>query len=97
MKLTLDQVKKVAKLANLPITDEEAEKYSDQLSDILSYIDKLNQADTRGVEPTFNVTGSSNIMSDDIPTLSLSQEEALSNASLKRNGYFATKGVFENE
>lgn len=95
MKLTTDQVKKVAKLANLPLTPEEEEKYSEQLSAILEYVDQLNQVDTLGVEPTFNVTGLNNVMSEDETVISLSQEEALSNASKKENGFFVTKGVFE--
>lgn len=109
MKLTPDQVKKVAKLANLPVPEDEIEKYSEQLSKILDYIDKLNQADTSGVEPTFNVTGLSNIFREDEAKEGLSQEAALQNVSQKKNGppatlsvalragMFVTKGVFENE
>lgn len=104
MKLTLDQVKKVAKLANLPLTPEEEEKYSEQLSAILGYFEKLNEVDTSQVEPTFNVTGQSNVMREDTTTACLSQEEALSNAPKKKDGppvgeagMFETKGVFEDE
>lgn len=97
MKLTADQVKKVVKLAELPLTPEEEEKYSEQLSAILEYVDQLNQVDTLGVEPTFNVTGLNNVMSEDETVVSLSQEEALSNAPQKNNGMFVTKGVFEEE
>lgn len=95
MKLTLDQVKHVAKLANLPLTPGEEEKYAEQLSNILDYVDKLNQVNTEGVEPTFNVTGSENVLSEDSALPGLSQEEALKNASNKKDGYFVTKGVFE--
>jgi len=97
MKLTKDQVKHVAKLANLPLTTEEEEKYSEQLSKILEYVGQLNQVDTSDVEPTFNVTGQSNAMREDETTPSLSQEEALMNAPRKKNGMFETKGVFEEE
>lgn len=97
MKLTSDQVKKVAKLANLPLSNEEEEKYEDQLSNILDYIEQLNEVDTSDVEPTFNVTGQSNVMREDETTTCLSQEEALSNASKKKDGMFETKGVFEDE
>lgn len=97
MKLTLDQVKKVAKLANLPLSSEEEEKYSDQLSKILDYIDQLNQVDTSNTESTFNVTGLNNVMAEDETIPSLSQEDALLNAPKKKDGMFETKGVFENE
>lgn len=97
MKLTLDQIKKVAKLASLPLSAEEEEKYSEQLSQILSHIEQLNEVNTSGVEPMFNVTGLSNVMREDETVASLSQEEALSNAPKKQDGMFETKGVFENE
>lgn len=95
MKLNLDQVKKVAKLANLPLTGEEEELYSEQLSQILDYIDKLNTVNTEGIEPTFNVTGLSNVMRKDGIGESLPQEVALKNTSNKKDGFFVTKGVFE--
>lgn len=95
MKLTTDQVKKVAKLANLPITEGEVEKYSEQISRILDYMDQLNSVDTKDVNPAFNVTGLSNVMRKDEVGESLSQEEALKNANQKKEVMFVTKGVFE--
>lgn len=97
MKLTKDQVKHVAKLANLPLTSEEEEKYSGQLSKILDYIEQLDEVDTSDVEPTFNVSVQSNVLREDKTIACLSQEEALSNAPKKKNGMFETKGVFEEE
>ncbi len=97
MKLTLEQVKKVAKLANLPLTSEEEEKYSDQLSKILDYIEQLNKVNTVDVEPTFNVTGQSNVMRKDETAPCLSQEEALSNTPKEKDSMFETKGVFDND
>lgn len=55
--LTREQVLKIAKLARLGITEAEVEKYQVQLSGIISYIDKLNEVNTDGVEPTSQVTG----------------------------------------
>lgn len=95
MKLSKNQVKHVAKLANLPISDEELEKYSQQLSKILDYIDLLNKVDTKNLEPLFNVTGLENILREDEISEGLTQEEALQNASSSKDGYFTTKGVFE--
>lgn len=104
MKLTSDQVKHVAKLANLPLTSEEEEKYSQQLSKILDYIDQLNQVDTEGVDPTYNVSGQVNILAKDKVSESLSPEDATKNGSqvkdglpAGRQGYFVTKGVFNSE
>lgn len=97
MKLTKDQVKHVAKLANLPLTEEEEEKYAEQLSKVLEYVDQLNKVDTSDVEPTFNVSGLNNVFREDETSACLSQEEALSNAPRKKDGMFETKGVFEEE
>lgn len=97
MKLTIDQVKHVAKLANLPLTDEEEELYTDQLSNILEYIDQLNSVDTSRVEPTFNVSGQDTVMREDKSADGLSQDEALLNAPAKKDGFFVTKGVSSNE
>jgi len=104
MSLTKDQVKKVAKLANLPLTEGEEEKYTGQLSAILEYIDQLNSVDTTNIEPTFNVSGQVNIQAEDKVGDCLTQEEALANApkvqdSLPagRQGFFVTKGVFQEE
>lgn len=95
MKLTSDQVKKVAKLANLNIGNEEIDKYSDQLSTILDYIDQLSKVDTSKIEPTYNVTLNTNITREDEVSSSLTQDQSLQNAPQKRDGFFVTKGIFE--
>ena len=101
-KLSSDQVKKVAALANIPLTPDEETTYTDQLSKILDYIETLNSVDTSQIEPTYNVTGLANIQAEDQVEESLSQDQALQNAPQKENGlpdgsqgYFVTKGVFE--
>jgi aspartyl-tRNA(Asn)/glutamyl-tRNA(Gln) amidotransferase subunit C len=88
-------VKKVAKLANLPLTEEEEAKYSEQLAKILDYIDQLNAVDTENIEPTYNVSGLNNIMAEDEVIESLPQELATKNGSNVKDGFFVTKGVFE--
>lgn len=97
MKLSSDQVKKVAKLASLDLTKEELGKYSKQLSKILDYIDQLNRADTSKVETTFNVLDQKDVMAKDQLGECLTQDEALSNALQKQDGFFVTKGVFSDE
>ncbi len=87
-------VKKVAKLANLPLTEGEEEKYSDQLSKILEYIEQLNKVDTANIEPTFNVSGQENVMDKDQIGECLEWEKGL---PAGRQGFFVTKGVFTDE
>ncbi len=90
-------VNHVAKLANLELKAGEEEKFAKQLSEVLDYIQKLNEVDTSNVEPTSQVTGLENVLREDIPTLSLTQEEALSNAPSQQDGLFKVKGIFEEE
>jgi aspartyl-tRNA(Asn)/glutamyl-tRNA(Gln) amidotransferase subunit C len=90
-------VKHVAKLANLTLTEEEIPKFEKQLSEVLEMVSKLNSLDTTGVEETSQVTGLENVTREDIATPSLSQEEALSQAKTTHNGFFQVKGIFEEE
>lgn len=90
-------VKHVAKLANLPLNDAEIEKFDKQLSSVLDYITKLEEIDTKDIEPTSQVTGLENITREDTTRPSLSQQEALSNAVTQHNGFFQVKGIFEEE
>jgi aspartyl-tRNA(Asn)/glutamyl-tRNA(Gln) amidotransferase subunit C len=55
MKISREDVLKVAALANLELVDSEVQKYRGQLDDILTYIDKLNEVDTSNVEPMTQV------------------------------------------
>ncbi len=87
----------IAKLANLPLTKGEIKKYGQQLSSILSYIDKLQKLDTKDTPETSQTTGLENVTSDDIASPSLSQKEALSNAKNKHNGLFKVKGILNEE
>ena len=100
-------VSRVAKLANLPLSDEEKKKFANQLEETIKYIESLNEVNTEGVEPTSQVTGLENVTRDDIVKLSLSQEDALKNAKpaspdggqggSTHNGFFKVKGILGNE
>jgi len=61
MKLTQDDVQKIAHLARLKLSDEEVEKFSHQLSDILNYAKMLDEVDTSNVEPISQITGLQNV------------------------------------
>lgn len=96
-KLTVDEVRHVAKLANLPLTPDEIKKYAPQLSAIVDFVSKLQVYDTKKVKPTSQVTGLINVFREDQieATRMLTQEEALSNARQKHNGYFVVPAIFE--
>lgn len=85
----------MAQLANLPLTDEEKNKLETQLSETLDYVKQLEEIDTKGVEPTSQVTGLENVFREDETAPSLSQEEALKNAKSQYNGFFKVKAILE--
>lgn len=93
MKINVDHV---AKLANLTISKDEKVKFEKQLSETLSYVEKLNAIDTKNVEPTSQVTGLQNVTREDEVKPSLSQEETLSNTKSKHNGFFRIKAILED-
>jgi aspartyl-tRNA(Asn)/glutamyl-tRNA(Gln) amidotransferase subunit C len=92
--ISQEQVKHIAKLAKLSIDGEE-EKFSSLLSDTLGYIDVLDELDTSGVSPTFQVGALKNVYQSDTeaPT-TLTQEESLTNGSEVIDDLFTTRGVF---
>ena len=91
-------VKKVAKLANLPIIPEEEEKLGEQLNQTLDYVNKLEEIDTKGVEPTSQVTGLENVFrQDEVDNCTLTQDEALKNAPSTQNGFIKVKAVLGAE
>lgn len=65
MKLSKEEVEKIALLARLGLTEEEKEKFATQLSSILDYVEQLKEVKTDGVEPTAQVTGLENVMRED--------------------------------
>ncbi|GAA0460079.1 Asp-tRNA(Asn)/Glu-tRNA(Gln) amidotransferase subunit GatC [Alkalibacillus silvisoli] len=94
-KISKDQVKHVANLARLAITEEEAEKYSEQLSAIIDFSEQLNELDTTDVEPTTHVLEMKNIMRKDEPKEWISKEDALKNAPDQKDGQFRVPSILD--
>lgn len=90
-------IKHIAELANLNLTEDEAKKFEKQLSDIVSYVDKLNELNTTQLEPTSQVTGLLNVLREDETARSITQDEALSNAAATHNGMFVVKQILEEK
>jgi aspartyl-tRNA(Asn)/glutamyl-tRNA(Gln) amidotransferase subunit C len=80
LKITRAEVAHVAHLARLTFREEEMEKFTSQLNDILLYMDKLNSVDTTGVEPMTHATVLHNAFREDIVKPSLANEQSLANA-----------------
>jgi aspartyl-tRNA(Asn)/glutamyl-tRNA(Gln) amidotransferase subunit C len=95
MKITKQEVQHVAKLARLELSEQEQDKLTDQLSNILTYVEKLNELDTQGVQPTAHVLDINNVMRDDTIVESLSQDRALANAPEKAAGHYKVPRIIE--
>src|SRR5688572_21298460 len=97
MPITRTDVEKIAELARLELTAEETESFSEQLSAILGYIDKLNELDTTGVEPmshsTMGPDAAEYAQRDDEGQTSLGASLATENAPDKEAGYFKVPKV----
>jgi len=98
LKLTVEQVRAVADLANLNLTDDEILRMSADLSGILTHIDKLNELDTSGVEPMAQVlyeAGETATLRADTEGHSLDNATALANAPLSGSGQFKVPKIIE--
>lgn len=95
-KLTLEEVKHIAKLSKLELSKDEEEKFATELSSILGYVEQLSEVNTDQVEPTANVTGLKNILRDDeIIESGITHQDIAKNAPQFENGSFVVPGVFE--
>jgi aspartyl-tRNA(Asn)/glutamyl-tRNA(Gln) amidotransferase subunit C len=93
-KLSRDDVLKLAALSKLRLNDEEIEKLRVELSEILSYVEQLDEVDTEGVEPTYQVTGLKNVFrKDEIQDYGYKTEDLLRNAPEVQDGQFKVKRV----
>ena len=94
--LSKSEVQKIASLARIEITDEEAEKYSKELSDILGFVEKLNEADTENVEPIAHITGAENITREDkiIEYSEETKNNIIKNFPEKKDRFDKVKAVF---
>lgn len=94
-RISIEQVKHVAHLARLAVTEEEAEKFTQHLDAIIGYAELLNELDTENVEPTTHVLDIYNVFKDDTPRSWGTQEEILKNAPDVRDGQFRVPAIIE--
>ena len=80
MSLTLDEVRKVALLARLQLSDEELAHLTPQLAQIVGYVEHLSELDTTGVEPLAHPVELHSVFAEDVPVASLDRADALANA-----------------
>lgn len=98
MKITKEDVLKVAALANLELTDAEVDSYRGHLDDILTYIDKLNEVDTSGIEPLAQVVAAAeddSALREDVVVRADMITEVLQGAPDPEAPYFRVPRVIE--
>ncbi len=88
-----DQVRHVANLARLGLTDKEIKKISGQLGAILESVEQIGELDLKGVPPTANALNLTNVFRPDEPHRELPQETALSTAAETEDGLFAVPRI----
>ncbi len=97
MAVTKKDVEYIADLARLKFNEDELEKFTGQLNEILSYVEKLNELDTSNVEPLSHPVAGSNVFREDIVKPSIDREEALKNAPDKNELFFKVPKVIGGE
>ncbi len=99
MSVNNTQVKHIAQLANIPISEEESNQIAQDFSETLQVVDQLKKADVSQVEITHQVTGFKNVFREDIvkEEQSFTQKEALANAKKTYQGYFVVPYVLHNK
>lgn len=93
-KLSRDDVLKLARLSRLELTEAEIEQFRGELSDILEYVEQLQKVDTKGLKPTYQVTGLSSVMrKDEVVNYGASPKELLKNVPSTIGGQIKVKRV----
>ena len=90
------QVRRVAQLSRLELSDDEVSQFSTQLSAIVEYIEKLNELDTDGVEPLAHCLPVHNVLREDVLRPSLSNDAALANAPEREDEYFKVPKILDD-
>ncbi|WP_110926333.1 Asp-tRNA(Asn)/Glu-tRNA(Gln) amidotransferase subunit GatC [Bacillus massiliglaciei] len=94
-RITKEQVKHVAHLARLGITEDEAEMFQHQLDEMISFAEQLNELDTDQVEPTYHVLDMKNVMREDTAGKGLPVEEVVKNAPDSKDGYIRVPAIMD--
>ena len=95
MPLTPDDVKRIARLARVGLSDDEVAHFQVQLSAILDYFQRLREVDTETLPPTARTLAMHNVMRDDEPRPSFGKEEVLANAPQREDDLFRVRAILE--
>jgi aspartyl-tRNA(Asn)/glutamyl-tRNA(Gln) amidotransferase subunit C len=93
--ITVQDVKHVAKLARLSLTEDECTQFTAQLDKIIGYFDELSQVDTNGVEPMSHPIPKGNVLREDEVMQSATREELMAGAPVKEGAFFRVPRIGE--
>lgn len=93
-KISEDEVRKLARLSGINVSNDDVQRLQTELGAILTYVDQLNELDTEGVKPTYQVTGLEHVARrDEVIDYGVSQEQLLANAPDEKDGQFKVPKV----
>ena len=91
-KLSREDILKLAQLSRLQLTDDEIDQFGQEISAILHYVEQLQKVDLKGLEPTSQVTGLTNVTRpDEVKDYGYTTEQLLKNAPATHDGQFKVK------
>lgn len=91
--LTQAEVRKIASLARIALSDAEVEKFQKDLSAVFDYVAELNQVNVDGVEEVTQVTGLVNVQREDVAVVGVHREAILTQAPETKDGFFKVKAI----
>ena len=97
MELTADEVRHIARLARVALTDAEVERFRAEMGSILAHCEALGDLDTEGVPPAEQSFGLVSVEREDEPAPPLPPERALANAPRREGGYFRVRAVLDRD
>ncbi|MGM9924873.1 MAG: Asp-tRNA(Asn)/Glu-tRNA(Gln) amidotransferase subunit GatC [Bacillus sp. (in: firmicutes)] len=94
-RISAEEVKHVANLARLAVTEEEVEKMTKELDAIITFAEQLNELDTTGVKPTSRVVDMVNVLREDVAKPGLPIEDVMKNAPEHRDGLIVVPSIID--
>ncbi|MDM8213004.1 Asp-tRNA(Asn)/Glu-tRNA(Gln) amidotransferase subunit GatC [Enterococcus hirae] len=95
MTINVDQVKHVAQLAKLSFKEEELAGFTEQLSEIISMVEKLEEVDTADVPVTVSVADAVNVLREDVAEAGMSRKELMKNVPESENGFIKVPAIID--
>lgn len=96
-KISKDLVNSLSKLAKIKLSEKELEKYAEDLSSVVGYMDEIKKLDVEDIPETARVTDEGNILREDLVKESLSQSQALKNSKNTHKGYFLVPQILKED